>query len=514
MKKHIFWIGYAGFTVVLVIFGFLIVSHVKNILREYEASQPEKVVEQQLAIIRTAAEQDTLEDVIAFQTLTQASYDIDISDFGEYKNKIKTATQLDYKIKNGYSKTEQKFQILADNEVIAVLTLESVKEDIKLAILKVNEWRVKSITPVLTLVQYDYIVDVPEGFCVEINGTKLSGAIPSDKEGWETYVVETLYSEPSIRIFDADAKEVHFNIVDNHIEPILYHYELRLPKEISVLAGKRQQEGKPEGEEIVYSFITPYESLEMKDAHGNLIEYKGGDDIFIYDYVIRLPENFKILLNGQEAAAYITEISANEKYQYCAEYAKMPDMVTYEIKNAVCEPTVEIYDNLNQKVECAFKNGIFEVTEQAGLDKLPEDLAAQVDVLEIAKMWSKLMTDDLEGSQKGFGTMKQYLIQDSYLYNVAYKWVTNIDITFTFSHVLKNPPFTEERVSNFVSYGENLFSCDIYFIKHMDDLQDRNEGEIEDVMNSTFYFMKYDATKDGVDNPRWVILDIREILSE
>ena len=83
-----------------------------------------------------------------------------------------------------------------------------------------------------------------------------------------------------------------------------------------------------------------------------------------------------------------------------------------------------------------------------------------------------------------------------------------------FSHVLKNPPFTEERVSNFVSYGENLFSCDIYFIKHMDDLQDRNEGEIEDVMNSTFYFMKYDATKDGIDNPRWVILDIREILSE
>ena len=109
--------------------------------------------------------------------------------------------------------------------------------------------------------------------------------------------------------------------------------------------------------------------------------------------------------------------------------------------------------------------------------------------------------------------MKQYLIKGSYLYNVAYKWVTNIDITFTFSHVLKNPPFTDEKVSNFVSYGENLFSCDIYFIKHMEDLQDRSDEEIKDVMNSTFYFMNYDETKDEVDNPHWVILDITEVLS-
>ena len=124
------------------------------------------------------------------------------------------------------------------------------------------------------------------------------------------------------------------------------------------------------------------------------------------------------------------------------------------------------------------------------------------------------MTNDLEGSQKGFGTMKEYLITDSYLYDVAYKWVTNIDITFTFSHVLKNPPFTEEKVSNYVSFADNLFSCDIYFIKHMADVKDRNEGAIEDVMNSTFYFMYYDETDDGKDNPRWVILDIQENLSE
>jgi hypothetical protein len=289
---------------------------------------------------------------------------------------------------------------------------------------------------------------------------------------------------------------------------------LRIPKELSVYAGGILQEGIQQGEETVYSFITLYESLELKDAHGNSMEYKGGDDIITYNYVIKLPDNFKVSVNGQEAAKYVTETSSNEKYQYVADYAKMPGFATYEIKNAICEPQVEIADNLNQKVECVFENGVFEITEQTGLDAIPEEISATVDVLEIAKMWSKFMTTDLEGSQKGFGTMKKYLIKNSYLYDVAYKWVTNIDITFVFGHVLKNPPFTDEKVTNFISYGDNMFSCDIYFVKHMKDLKDRNEGEIEDVMNSTFYFMNYDETADGVDNPHWVILDITEILSD
>lgn len=122
------------------------------------------------------------------------------------------------------------------------------------------------------------------------------------------------------------------------------------------------------------------------------------------------------------------------------------------------------------------------------------------------------MTNDLQGSQKGFGTIKKYLIPDSYLYNVAYKWVTNVDITFVSSHVLDNPPFSGEQVTNYVDYGNHLFSCDISFLKHMD-LQSRNMT-VTDEMNSTFYFMYYDETEEGTGDAHWVIVDIQEILSE
>jgi len=122
------------------------------------------------------------------------------------------------------------------------------------------------------------------------------------------------------------------------------------------------------------------------------------------------------------------------------------------------------------------------------------------------------MTGDLEGSKKGFGTMKNYLIEDSYLYDVAYKWVTTKDSTYTPKHTLNSPPFTEEKVSDFVSYGDNIFSCNIYFVKHMH-LTSR-DMDVDDVMNSTFFFMNYDDTEDGEDNPQWVIIDIQETLSE
>jgi len=514
MKKHKFWTFYAIFAVILIFFGALVFCHVQEVLKEYEASQPERLAEQQLEAIRKAAKQDTLEEVITFYELNQAEYDVDISDFQEYKDKIKHAKNLSFKVKNGFSEAEQKFNIIADDEVVAVLTLKSVKEEVKLAILKVNEWRVKSVTPVLTLTKYNYVVDVPTGFLVTINGTTLTEPQEASESGWETYIVETLYSEPEIKIYDAYGTEALYDIVENRVKPIVYNYDLNLPQEFTVSVGGIVQEGIITGEETAYSFTTIHEKLELTDAYGTRLEYRGGDEIYTYNYVLRLPENFTVYVNGKKADSYITDISENERYRYCLEYADMPKLVTYEFINSIGDPEPEVYDNRNQKVECVFESGYFEVTEQAGCETIPEEISKQVDVLEIAKMWSKLMTNDLEGSQNGFRTIEEYLMKGSYLYDVAYKWVTNIDITFTFSHVLKNPPFTEERVSDYVGYGNNLFSCDIYFVKHMEDIKDRNEGEIVDIMNSTFYFLYYDETDDGKDNPHWVIADIQENLSE
>ena len=515
MKKNIFWIIYACLIVVLITSGAIALGYVKGVLREYEAAQPERVVEQQLEAIRAAAQSDTLEEVMTFQTIKQAEYDIDISEFRDYKNTLKNAKELTYKIKNGYSETEQQFNILADGEKVAVLTLESMSEEVKLAILTVNEWQVKSVTPIITLANYDYTVDVPRGFRVTINGTELVNPVEAATADWESYKVETLYSEPEIKIFDAYGTEAEYDIVNNQVTPIVHTYSLRLPEGFTVSDNGRVQDGSMDSEEQVYSITTLSDKLLLTDAHGNSVEYKGGDNIYTYDYTVRIPDNFQLSVNDKKGEDYLVATEKNRKYQYVEEYAPMPEIAVYEIKSALCEPAIVIYDNLGQQVACEFNNYTFEQTNQAGLAAVPEEVAAKVDALEIAKIWSDFNTSDLKGSQNGFGTVKQYFIKDSYFYNVAYAYANGIDITFMFSHSFDNPPYTEEQVSNYVSYGDNLFSCDVHFVKHMKDSKDRSGDEkITDIMNSTFYFMNYDETDDGKDNPRWVILDIQEILSE
>ena len=72
------------------------------------------------------------------------------------------------------------------------------------------------------------------------------------------------------------------------------------------------------------------------------------------------------------------------------------------------------------------------------------------------------MTNDL-----AFSRIRGYLIPGSYQYEVAQKYATGVDITFTSRHTLDDPAFTGNTVTNFVWITEDCFSVDISFVKHM-----------------------------------------------
>lgn len=413
MKKHLFWIGYGIFTAVLLVLSVISLCYVDNVLVRYENSQPEKLVEQYLE-------------------------DISASSLPEELELLKSATELTYKVRTGsFSETEQQFNIIADGEIAAVITLESISEEVVFKILTMCEWKVKSVEPI-----------------------------------------------------------------------VVYH--LRLPKSISVFANEDKQIGVLDGEEMVYSIYTVYDKLELEDAYGTRVEYRNGDSIYTFDYTVKIPDNYSLTLAGEERTDCIKTVEENPKYQYCVEYTDMPKQVTYEFADALGEPRLEICNNKKEKLEYQFEDYKLVLNTQAGEEHIPSQIAKKVDVLEIAKMWSKFMSDDLEGGQRGFATMSEYLVKDSYLYEVAYKWANGIDITYTAYHVLGNPPFTEEKVSNYVEYGNGLFSCDISFVKHMYLTYDYMH--VTDVTNSTFYFM-YLRDEDEAEG-YWVVVDIQEIIGE
>ena len=106
-----------------------------------------------------------------------------------------------------------------------------------------------------------------------------------------------------------------------------------------------------------------------------------------------------------------------------------------------------------------------------------------------------------------FANISHYFLKGSYQYNMASRYAHSIDITFTSRHVLLDPAFTEEKVENFIWITEDCFSVDIGFIKHM---RLSNGDLIDDTMNDRFYFVRYDDTNDGKDNPAWKLVSMKE----
>lgn len=232
-------------------------------------------------------------------------------------------------------------------------------------------------------------------------------------------------------------------------------------------------------------------------------------EVPLLDCTVTIPINYDLQINGQYPGIE-PRIKDNPDYQYVAEYLEVPVLLEYRFEGLATAPTFTITDNLLQPMNYLLtKGGELTITEQKGEATLPDWLSAQVDPLAIAKKWSLFMTNDLEGNLNGYYNMRDYLIRGSYYDTVAYQWATNIDITFISDHVFRDPAFSQESVTNVVTYGDKCFSCDIYFQKHMTLI--RTGKAQDDTFHRRIYFIHLDDTDDGQDNPHWVIADMQEI---
>ena len=232
-------------------------------------------------------------------------------------------------------------------------------------------------------------------------------------------------------------------------------------------------------------------------------------EVPLFDCTVTIPTNYELLINGKQPETE-PQVKDNPDYQYIAEYTEVPQLLEYHFEGLAKAPTFNITDNLDNLINhCLTKGGELILTEQKGLDALPDVLTAQLDPLDIAKKWSLFMTNDLEGSLNGYYNMRNYLVRDSYYDTVAYQWATNIDITFISDHYFRDPAFSKESVTNVVLYSDTCFSCDIYFEKHM--TLTRTGKLQDDIFHRRMYFTYLDDTNDGKENPHWVIADMQEI---
>ncbi|MBR5741792.1 MAG: hypothetical protein IKX91_04475, partial [Firmicutes bacterium] len=159
------------------------------------------------------------------------------------------------------------------------------------------------------------------------------------------------------------------------------------------------------------------------------------------------------------------------------------------------EPVFTIYNNAGEPVATTVKNGDVTCDAAFASTKAAEELGSKaVDALAIGELWSKFMTNDVGGDARGLYTVRNncLLLPGSDLYKKATSWANSIDITFVSGHSIFS--FTGERVSNYVLYNDDLFSCDVYFEKNM---TLKTGAKRTDVFHNRLFFVNNKDTANG-----------------
>ena len=240
--------------------------------------------------------------------------------------------------------------------------------------------------------------------------------------------------------------------------------------------------------------LLQYEKFEVEDILPHL------ENGLIY-YEVKIPSNYKLFVDG---AVYENPTKEEEMPNLSFMYYNdsMPKMATYEIKDLESPAkTIEVENFKGEKVLLK-QDGVHYTYEEAmKLDTYEEAkwVIGNLDIETIAKNWSLFLSQDLQGGNYGFQTFKTYLVEGTDMYKQAYNWAHNIDITFTSKHTLKNPPFSNVRIENFVIYGDSAFSCEVYLEKNMV-VKGQNQT---DIMHDTLSFIKV--------NGEWKLMNIKGI---
>lgn len=513
-KKSVFKKVYFVYLSVLILLMVLCVLYVSRLLQKYEDTLPEKCVENAIEDFRKMAENGTLWDHYFLSDATLGIYEKNLN-INETYSKCFLENQVEYTPKSGdYPEDEKYYELSCNGALLAEVKLKAAgPAETKLIILNYREWETEYIKPVIE--KTDYTLTLPSDFSAKANGieilSKQQGDSTEDGENNNIcdYVIEGVYFAPVMEIYDGDGAKVNYSYKEHQIVADYYYYDLTLPDTLSVKMNGKDLSG--ENDENHQNF---YQIRELKqpeiiisDLYGNEYAYQGGK-LPLTHKLISTGEDCQVMVEGVLAPEKASEVSADPEYDMLYEYVKeLPTVNLYNIAVLKDNAQVSVIDKDGEETLLSDDRTEYSFTVQDNsTDVIPEEISDEVDVLKMAQNWSLFMSADLS-----FKEMSQYLIKDSYQYEAAYKYATGVDIKFVSAHTLGNPAFSDETVGNFVRITEDSFSVDISFVKNM---VLPSGAKRKDPMNDRFYFVKYDDTDDGSDNPKWKIVSMKEIVND
>ncbi len=242
-----------------------------------------------------------------------------------------------------------------------------------------------------------------------------------------------------------------------------------------------------EGKKVTRLGILSFNILSTKEI--KFLSEKG-----IYSYVIKVPSNFVIEVNGKMVGDVHKSKVENLDGYIGIKSDKVPKINVYELAGFINKPEIIIKNGKGEVVEGVLKDNVISALDYHSTndDKEAMDLLVKpMDVMALAKDYSLFMTNDLGGSMRGFSKLEKFFIKDSDMYNLARGWATGVDITFVSAHTFKNPMFTNESLTNFKVYNNEAFSVQVHLEKNMI----VSGKDRVDTMNDEWFFVYEDGWK-------------------
>lgn len=484
------------------------IAYVNGLLHQYEDMRPEQCVE---AAIEELVEDASNESFFTKYELPEVSaerFEENIDVKKAYLEQFVAEDMSFVSVNNRDEEDVLYYEIQNAGRTLAKVKLKAVGSEVtKLLVFSFREWQIEEITPVLE--KKDYTILVPQDFTVCANNIALTveDGVSSDGKSI-TYTVSGVYVEPVFEIKNKDGVEVKYTVDNDKILAEFYDYSLILPSALTVHVNDELITGEAQDNNRISYNIQTLEKPEVvvSDYYGNSVSYDGKNEIPLTYLTVFADDRYSVKIDDGEIAKEAITLSTKNEYAPLKDYVEnLPQVNMYTVAVLKNDAEVSVFDEAGNPVSLEDGKDVYDFTNTTSdSSDIPNEVSAKLDILKVAQDWSLFMSND-----KRFAELEAYLIAGSYQYNIAHEYATGVDITFTSNHTLANPAFTENSITNFRWITEDSFSVDVHFVKHM---VLKSGKRVDDTMNNRFYFVNYDDTEDGIDNPTWKIASMREII--
>ena len=222
-----YWTGLLAYTFVLLLIGIGMIIYTGACLKKYENSQSDTAMKSFLKDFSDMVDDNTLADNIELP----ASSEFEGKDLfvKMYMSEFDGVSDYSFiKDENSYNTEEPKYDIYADDKMVARMTLEAKEQHVVLGILTVLDWKIKSIEPVFSANTNNYTVSIPEGYSITVNGIQVSDEYKTgsavenpdfvnvskyvEMPKLVEYKLEGFVNVPEIKVFNPSGKEVGANV--------------------------------------------------------------------------------------------------------------------------------------------------------------------------------------------------------------------------------------------------------------------------------------------------------------